>query len=219
MSLAIFDLDGTLVDQADAARRWASEFGDAERLSPAQIVELAASLVERRSKGEIFREFIRAHSLSLDADALWREYRLRMPQLVQCAEADLDALRNLRSSGWAIGIVTNGEVDNQESKIRKTGLVDVVDGWVISTEVGARKPDSKIFTALAHRIGVPLAGWMIGDGLDADIVGGAAVGLETAWISNGLSLRPNDPVPTIVAASAHEAIAEIIARDESGLSG
>lgn len=75
-----------------------------------------------------------------------------MPQLVCCTAEDLDALSALRATGWTVGIVTNGMVDNQEGKIRRTGFADVVDGWVISSEVGSRKPDVAIFAAPAKKV-------------------------------------------------------------------
>lgn len=209
MPLAIFDLDGTLVDQARAAREWTEGFAAEWALDEADRDLVALALAARRPKDVVFAEIIERFRLPASAGDLWDDYRARMPDLVRCADADCEALRTLRSAGWTLGIATNGMADNQTAKIHRTGLSELVDGWVVSSEVGARKPDPAIFHALAERLGHPLNGWMIGDGLDADIAGGAAVGLETAWIT---PTPLAEAAATITAASVAEAVRMILAR-------
>ncbi len=132
-----------------------------------------------------------------------------MPALVRCTDADREALQKLRSEGWKLGIATNGMADNQVGKIRSTCLTDLVDGWVVSSEIGARKPDPAIFHALAQRVGHALEGWMIGDSREMDIAGGAGVGLKTAWITATPSA---DATPTITARTVADAIRLILDR-------
>lgn len=104
MPLALFDLDGTLVDQAHAAAQWANEFGGQRSLTPVQINWVARVLAERRSKGEVFRDVVDRLGMSDEPLGLWDEYRRRMPELVSCADGVLDALSSLRAAGWTIGI-------------------------------------------------------------------------------------------------------------------
>ena len=42
-----------------------------------------------------------------------------------------------------IEIVTNGRVDNQLGKLRRSGVLDLLDGWCVSEETGIRKPDPR----------------------------------------------------------------------------
>lgn len=181
--MVALDLDGTLVDQEDAAARWAEEFIRTHDLDVSVDV-VASALTERRPKGEIFSELIATHRIDLGPDQMWADYRRRMPQLVTCTDEDRNALVALRAAGWRLGIVTNGMVDNQEGKIRQLGLDALVDAWVISDEVGVRKPAPEIFHLLSARLDCPLDGWMIGDSVELDISGGAAVGLRTALIAD-----------------------------------
>ena len=180
--MVALDLDGTLVDQEAAAARWAEEFVLAHRLA-VDVSELANSLTARRPKGEVFAELVERHGPGLDADEVWADYRRRMPFLVTCTDADRAALVELRKCGWKIGIVTNGMVDNQEGKIRHSGLDKLVDGWVVSAEIDVRKPERRIFEVLASRLGCPLDGWMVGDSVEMDMMGGRAAGLGTALIT------------------------------------
>lgn len=54
---------------------------------------------------------------------------------------------------------------------------------MISSEVGAAKPDARIFDAAFARLGDPPRGSaiMVGDGLGSDMRGGASYGLATCW--------------------------------------
>ncbi len=204
MPLIALDLDGTLVDQASAARAWAAGFVDEWRLPSGEVDVVAAALTARRPKGEVFGELVDRLGLSTETDRVWRDYRSKMPSLVTVTDEDRSALAELRAAGWTIGIVTNGMSDNQEGKIRRTGLDSLVDGWVVSDEIGVRKPLPAIFEALASRLGCALEGWMIGDSLELDVTGGASVGLSTAWLDDGsdpTGYHPDLVVDSVAAAA------------------
>ncbi len=153
----------------------------------------------------MFSRLVRRLGLPTTAESVWDDYRSRMPSLVAVADEDRHALVDLRAAGWTLGIVTNGMADNQEGKIRRTGLDALVDGWVVSDSVGVRKPHPGIFDALADRLGCDLDGWMVGDTLELDVAGGNAVGLRTAWIdrdgSDPSGYQPDLVVDSVAAAA------------------
>jgi putative hydrolase of the HAD superfamily len=184
--LALFDLDNTLVDRSEAFRRWAAEFV-AERSLPA---DAAAWLVACDGDGFVPRDrffTLARQRFTLDdpVEELCAGYRRRMPELVTCRPEVLRALTYLRGHGWRLAIVTNGSPDNQSGKIHRTGLADCVDAWVVSGELGVRKPAREIFDAAARRCGASLAdgGWAIGDSPALDVAGGQAAGLTTVWVT------------------------------------
>ena len=77
-------------------------------------------------------------------------------------------------------------MEQQERKLRHTGLDREVAGWVISEGAGLRKPDPEIFRFAAARAGQPLDGaWMIGDSAEADISGARDAGLPGVWLHRG----------------------------------
>lgn len=156
--LVALDLDGTLVDQAAAAKEWARGFVDEWDLPRVEVGVIAAALTARRPKGEVFGELVDRLGLAVRPEEVWHRYRRQMPTLVRVAEDDRRALVGLRSAGWTLGIVTNGMTDNQQGKIRRCGLDALVDGWVVSETVGVRKPAPEIFGALATRLGCALEG-------------------------------------------------------------
>jgi FMN phosphatase YigB (HAD superfamily) len=186
--LALFDLDDTLVDRRAAFRVWAQEFVTDHGLDDNALTWLVfADAHSCGPKDRFFTTVRDEFNLAEPADHLWSQYRRRIPDLACCRTEDLDALGQLRSAGWRIGIVTNGMLDNQLGKIRRTGLGTVVDAWCISAEVGIRKPDPEIFRIVAQRCGTSAdhGGWMIGDDLALDIAGGHAAGLQTIWLRHG----------------------------------
>mgnify|MGYP000598519994 CR=1 FL=1 len=205
MPLIALDLDGTLVDQRSAAREWAEGFGLRWSLSVDQIEPVAVALTARRSKDQVFADIVERLALPTSAEEVWADYRSAMPLLVTVTKQDREALANLRASGWTLGIITNGMVDNQEGKIMRTGLRDLVDGWVVSEATGHRKPAPEAFEALGRTLGCALDGWMIGDSLELDVAGGAGVGLRTAWIDDGSDAsgyRPDLIVDSVASAAS-----------------
>ncbi len=73
-----------------------------------------------------------------------------LPSAAEGEDASIDALRALRNGGWRIRVVSNGVTAHQARKLEITGVADVVDAVCISEEVGARKPDRRIFEEAAR---------------------------------------------------------------------
>ena len=183
--LALFDLDDTLIAMAPAFRRFAQDFAESCRVARRRWEWLVEAVESRYSAP---RGVLRPRAGTLCAaepvDDLWRLYRTRMPEFVELRDEVRAGLVALRHAGWRLGIVTNGEADNQLGKIERTGLDRLVDAVAVSGALGIRKPDPEIFRIAAEGAGCPLSdgGWMVGDNPHADIEGGAAVGLRTVWI-------------------------------------
>src|SRR5262245_51391477 len=123
MTLALFDLDNTLIDRLAAFERWAALFA-AERKLPAGATDW---LVETDADGsvpmEMFFGLVRERfGLPDPPQVLWQDYRRRLPDLIYCRPEVLSGLQRLRAAGWTVGIVTNGATDNQTAKIRRSGL-------------------------------------------------------------------------------------------------
>ncbi|MER0448898.1 HAD-IA family hydrolase [Streptomyces sp. Edi4] len=105
---------------------------------------------------------------------------------VRLTRSAREALGAARAKGWICAIVTNGRVAQQEAKFRRTGLDQLVHDWAVSEGVGHQNPDPRIFRAAADDIEAHLAGaWVIGDSPHADIAGAHALGLRSAWVTDG----------------------------------
>ncbi|MGI5237431.1 HAD family hydrolase [Dactylosporangium sp. CA-139066] len=198
MALAIFDLDNTLIDRAAAFRRWAEGFAAARELGPDAVDWL------ERADGDGYtpRERLVA--------AILERYGVRVPvarlraELVERVEVDPAVPRKLealRTAGWKVAVATNGATAQQWAKLRRTGLDAHVDAVAVSEEVGAAKPDRRMFAAAAQRCGERLtaSAWMIGDCPTRDVGGARAAGLRTVWLHRGRAWEHGDPGPDAVA--------------------
>jgi HAD superfamily hydrolase (TIGR01549 family) len=189
--LMLFDLDNTLVDRDRAFRAWALTFLTDRSLPPADL----DWLVTLDCGGYLDRQILmdaacERYGLGESTEILLKEYRETLSLLVDLPTANREALRAARSAGWTLGIVSNGATAHQLAKIERTGLPDLVDGWVISEEAGYAKPDPRIFRLAAQRCGAlrtdwTADAWMVGDHPPADIVGAAVSGLHSVWLDHG----------------------------------
>lgn len=186
--LLLIDLDNTLIDRAGAFSRWARDFVSARGGGESGV----RWLEEADRDGLRPREQLAAMAserFALDARAaagLLADLRGGMVSRLAADDAVAGALRRARAAGWVPFVVTNGTVEQQERKLRHTGLDREVAGWVISEGVGLRKPDPAIFRLAAARARQPLEGaWMIGDSAEADIGGARDAGVPGTWLHRG----------------------------------
>ena len=205
--LLLIDLDNTLIDRTAAFKAWAfSRFGQSE----------VPWLVSADRDGYEPRErlaLLIAQRYALSAEDVLIELRAGVIEHLVLDPAVEEALRAAVAAGLVPVVVTNGTVAQQEAKLRRTGLDQVVASWVISEGAGVRKPDRRIFEQAAASVGLPLSadGWMVGDHAEFDVGGGAAVGLRTAWIAYG-RVWPEALAyhPTVTTADCPAALRELI---------
>lgn len=94
----------------------------------------------------------------------------------------LEVLDELAGLG-TLALVTNGLSDVQRGRLERVGIADHFAAIVISAEVGASKPGTRIFDLTFELLGNPdrSGALMIGDSLTSDIRGGRAAGVATCW--------------------------------------
>jgi putative hydrolase of the HAD superfamily len=104
-------------------------------------------------------------------------------------------LRELAS--LKLGVITNGDGDQQRAKISALGLPVTFDVVVVSSEVGCAKPDRRIFRTAADQLGIaPGRCLFVGDREDVDAVGARDAGMHGIWL-NRRGLTGLTDVPSI----------------------
>jgi putative hydrolase of the HAD superfamily len=91
--------------------------------------------------------------------------------------AMIDGVRAIRAAGARTGLLSNS-VGN-EAVYDRALLAELFDGWVISSEVGLRKPDPAIYALAAERIGLPAAGCVYVDDLPGNLKPARGLGMAT----------------------------------------
>ena len=85
---------------------------------------------------------------------------------------------------YKLVIVSNGDGHQQRKKIEYTGLQKYFSEIIISSEVGASKPDKEIFKIACKKINIePENCIMVGDKYKVDIEGCINIGMRGIWIN------------------------------------
>ena len=208
MTVVLFDLDDTLfahrraVADGVTAHRRASGGPMAAADDAAEVArwnELEEFHYHRYLSGELdfleqrrhrSRSFVEPFGVDLStdsaADAWFGAYLVEYERAWTLHDDVLPCLDELESRlpGVRFGIVTNAELPFQQSKLDALGLTPRMEHIVASGEVGAAKPDPRIFVHTAALFGVPVAEAVyVGDRLHTDAIGAASAGLTGVWLN------------------------------------
>jgi putative hydrolase of the HAD superfamily len=208
------DLDDTLFDHTHASRCAVTalhgavpEFGcwsidelasrHRECLEVMHQEVLAGRLSISAARTERFRRLLvdaRASAPERIAPELARTYRSAYETGMQPVPGALPLLAALKQKGLRTAIVTNNVSDEQRLKLEFCGLAGYVDELVTSEDVGAQKPDPRIFEVALDRVGVTAGeAVMVGDAWGTDIEGARAARIRAIWL-NRLGVLSGDGV-------------------------
>jgi epoxide hydrolase-like predicted phosphatase len=143
---------------------------------------------------DLFREDARARDAlagletgALDRDAFEREFAAllgvapegiveRLFGALGPDEAMVGAVRRARAAGLRTGLLSNSW---RTSDYDPALLEELFDAWVISGEVGLRKPDPAIYALAAERLGLPPEAIAYVDDLPGNLKPARALGMAT----------------------------------------
>ena len=196
-----FDIDDTLLDNTKAERLAAEAFQrDHRELFPESPQEFVARWgqitqrhVQRYLVGEItfqgqrrarLQELFKRHRTIDDdeADKLFASYLKQYEENWRLFPDVKPCLKDL--SGITMGIISNGDSEQQRQKLTSLDISDCFDIVAISGDIGISKPDSGIFHAACQAANEsPEACWYVGDNFQADILGSRQVGMRGVWLN------------------------------------
>ena len=211
VQVVFFDIDGTLVDHDSAARAGAlglfGRYRDRLTESDERLLQRWRALEDHhfdrylrgetsyagQRRGRVRGLFDLTPSEMPDSDAdeayaVYREFYEGAWSLFPDALDTLDALRGCR-----LGVISNGGSVHQRQKLAGVGILDRFEVVVVSEDVGAAKPDPKIFKSACQAAGAPPSECLlVGDRLDLDALGACDAGLRGVWLDrNDEGHRPD----------------------------
>lgn len=141
------------------------------------------------------------YGITYDIDAFSEKYIHFLSNGYYLYEGAIELCKYLQGK-YKVMIVTNGLKAVQKNRFELSGINQYIIGQVISEEVGANKPDSRIFESACHQAQVfdKKKVIMIGDSLSADIKGGNAFGIDTVWYN------PTQEINNTVIKPTHEVV-------------
>jgi len=110
--------------------------------------------------------------------------------LASADDSVIEVLDALRADGYRLGLVSNAAADTAEAW-PASSLAARFDAAMFSCEVGAAKPDPKIYLAAMTALGArPADCFYIGDGADRELRAAAALGMTAVRTTQ---YRDSDP--------------------------
>jgi 2-haloacid dehalogenase len=218
--LFLFDLDDTLLDFRASERLSFARTIDALGLDGAafnpdalfadyQGINLTlwkafelGTVTKDFLKVERFRKAFAAHGIERDPQQASALYLDALAESVVLIDGALQLCASLAAIG-EVGIVTNGVHQIQSRRIAASGLAPHIAFVATSEACGFAKPDVRFFayaTRMARRFSHAET-VIVGDRLDADILGANRFGIESCWFNPDGAPNTSHAVPSCEAAS------------------
>ena len=188
----MFDLDGTLIDRQASLEPFLIGLYRRYKLGHIPYETYRDRFIELDKGGyadkhEVFQTLSTEFGVPVNAGELVTDYRRNAWKNCRVFPRTMETLAQLRKRGYKLGVVTNGTVESQQSKLRESGLDALVDAIPISEREQLKKPDPRIFARAADRLDVSVADCVfVGDNPEADIRGAHSVGMKTIWLIGDL---------------------------------
>ena len=199
-----FDLDHTLWDFEKNSRITLVELFEEKQLDRLGVPDFDAFytaykeendlLWARYRKGEIKKDELRSsrfhNTLKRFGDGddrcaseIEQAYIERSPYQTQLLPGAMETVRVL-STRYSLHIITNGFSEIQNIKMERSGLAPYFDSVFSSEAVGVQKPDARVFLHALKETGAKRKeSLMIGDSLEADVLGARRVGMEAVYFN------------------------------------
>jgi 2-haloacid dehalogenase len=210
-SWILFDADGTLFDYdaAEAAALEASLGRIGQPFHP-ELLESYRSIngelwrdlergriTQKRLRIERFERLFEAMGMRADPSLFATGYLgdlARRSELIEGVGETVEALSKI----YRLMLITNGIAEVQRSRFSTSSIRDCFADLVISEEVGAAKPDPRIFDAAFAKMNQPEKSevLIVGDSLSSDVQGGRDYGVDTCWFNPSGEVAHDGVQPT-----------------------
>ncbi|MDN2708417.1 YjjG family noncanonical pyrimidine nucleotidase [Janthinobacterium sp. SUN118] len=221
-SLFLFDLDDTLLDFRASEKRsflhTMQTLGLRDGIDAlfTRYQEINVDLWKRFETGTVTKDFLkverfrksfRENAIDLDPELASRLYLDSLPDTVVLIDGARQVCEALSAIG-EVGIITNGVEAIQNRRIAASGLSDYISFVATSEACGHAKPDVRFFDYAAN-MARPFskdAAVIIGDRLDADILGANRYGIDSCWFNPDRLANTSAATPTYEVSSLHDIV-------------
>lgn len=116
-----------------------------------------------------------------------------MPLQKALVSGVIETLDYLKSRNYRLYIISNGFKKVQTQKLKSSGLSVYFENLFVSEEIGAPKPDVRIFRyAFSYCNASKAKSLMIGDSLETDIIGAFNFGVDQVYVKNTKNIEIQD---------------------------
>lgn len=180
-----FDLDYTLaVTTKDRATILAEAIAavDGPQITREEYLTAHRRNLTKESRTAVFADILAEKASDVDPEAMATAYRETIIDAIEPLPGAEQFISDLRAS-YRVGLLTNGSVLAQRSKIEHLGWSELFDTALVTGELPAGKPDAAAFDALLEGLGTtPDETVYIGDTPLDDIEGATGSGLHAIQV-------------------------------------
>lgn len=193
LELVVLDARGVLYDEANDVGSRLLPFLR-ERGSKASLEEInntfRAATLGRLSTGELWT------MLGLTEDH--KELDLAHTAAFELRDGVVDFVDRLHERGLRVAVITNNSITWSKILRRRFDLESRIDTWVVSGEIGSRKPDAAFFEAIRRMTGVEFSDALLIDDQIDDLDIARSLGMSTAmFVPRGSQLPSSSPHPIV----------------------
>lgn len=195
----LFDLDDTLYDEMEFVKGGfkavSSYISRNNKVNQNAVYKLLLDVLERHGRGYTFDIVLKK------LDLYSRELILKLVEIYRMHKPNLSlypgikaVLSILRNQGYKVGLITDGNVGVQKSKVEALRVKDVMDCMVFSDKYGIekRKPSSFPYRKALDVLGVrPQESMYLGDNPNKDFVTAKKMGMYTVRIKKDMYANLN----------------------------
>lgn len=157
-------------------------------------------LWEQYAKGEITKDYLSLERFLYPlrvvgnedvelAKKLGKDFLYRTTMQTNLVDGAIEVLEYLKAQGHTLSIISNGFVEVQYTKLRRSGLIPYFANVFLSEEIGYQKPDIRFFQAVLDRLNAsPSECLVIGDNFQTDIQGAQNANIRAVFYKNNADL-------------------------------
>ncbi len=168
-------------------------------------------LWEQYAKGEITKNYLSlerflyplrivGHENVELAKKIGEDFLYRTTMQTNLVEGAIETLEYLKSKNYTLSIISNGFIEVQYTKLRRSGLLPYFTNIFLSEEIGYQKPDMRFFQAVLEKLEAkPSDCLVVGDNLQTDIQGAQNANINSVYFTNHSEISEKDhPITPII---------------------
>jgi putative hydrolase of the HAD superfamily len=196
-----FDIDATLLDHDQAEKMGAidfyKDFENELELSKYEFVDLWFNLSKKyfekfltkelsfqEQKRMRIKDLFGHHLNNEQADSKFENYLHLYKRSWSAYDDVIPCLKRLNQQGLPLGIISNGDYNQQLEKLKSIRIDNYFDCIITSSEIGVSKPNPTIFQRACVQANVQVhKSYYIGDRLETDAIGSKNAGMVGIWLN------------------------------------
>lgn len=193
MKGAIFDVDGTILDSMGVWFKVTERFFDAHGLPFTQ--ELADEYKDMTLE-ESLPNIRTLFGLDMTFEEIFEEFRVMVAEEyrdnIELKKGADRYIKRLHEGGVRIAVATSGYENMCKSAFRRLGILDYIDEYAFSSEVGTNKGSPAIYRLAAERLGVDAGECVVFEDIVKGIASAGKAGFKTCAVYDETNINETE---------------------------